>query len=317
MRIGLGLGVAVGAFCVFLCPQLLAAEQCGLKRYVSLDMHEDADDQILVEITIAHTPRLMIVDTGGATSALSEDVVNELKLPKKQIAGIYFYGGDGSKMTNFVDADLDIGAMHASKWSFLVMRPHPSWAARHVAGLLGPDILGKFDLDFDFAANKLNLFSPDHCEGQVVYWTNAFSVIPFELSEEGHIDISLSLDGKDTRGIVDTGANVTTMLAPQAHQLFGIDQSSPGVEGNETSGYHIQFHSLTIAGVTVQNPVIHLLPNSANLAYIRDMGLSLHQTGAQTRLGNQMLLGTNVLRHLHAYVAYREHKIYVTAADAH
>jgi hypothetical protein len=33
--------------------------------------------------------------------------------------------------------------------------------------------------------------------------------------------------------------------------------------------------------------------------------------------GPKMLLGMNVLRHLHLYIAYGEHKLYVTPATAH
>ncbi len=42
----------------------------------------------------------------------------------------------------------------------------------HVVGVIGTDLLGKFDVDLDIAHKKLNLFSPDHCKGQVVYWTH-------------------------------------------------------------------------------------------------------------------------------------------------
>ena len=35
-----------------------------------------------------------------------------------------------------------------------------------------------FDVDFDFAAAKMNFFSPDHCPGKVTYWNpSAVAVI--------------------------------------------------------------------------------------------------------------------------------------------
>ncbi len=38
--------------------------------------------------------------------------------------------------------------------------------------------------------------------------------------------------------------------------------------------------------------------------------------GAHVSL-EQLTLGMNVISKLHIYVAYKEHKVYVTAADAH
>ncbi len=41
-----------------------------------------------------------------------------------------------------------------------------------------------------------------------------------------------------------------------------------------------------------------------------------HTSGGYT-LDFQALLGMEVLRQLHLYVAYKEHKLYVTSASAH
>jgi predicted aspartyl protease len=289
-----------------------------LKRYASLEMQQDPDGQVLVEVMVDQTPRWMLVDTGGATSELTEEVVNELHLKETQIAqGLFIYAADGSQLTHWATVPtLEIGLAHFNGRKLLASPPSPSWAARHIAGVLAPDILSKFDLDFDFQQKKLNLFSQDHCEGKVVYWSGSYAVMPFELSEDGHIKLDLSLDGKRLRGVLDTGANVTTLLAPEAHALFGIDKDSPGVTGDGPNDLHVQLHELSIGGVSVQNPDIHLMDDAADRAYRNEMGLGLHELGVQSSLMPKMLLGTNVLRHLHLYVAYQEHEIYVTAAEA-
>ena len=320
MRIRFAIGFfALFAF-AFFDTGFARAQQCELKRYISLDMHESPSGDILVEVMIEHTPRLMIVDTGGVVSEVAENVANELKLPQREIPpDTLIYGVDGTRMKQYVTVHaLDAGIIHSDKWVALMAPANPDWTAQNIAGVLAPDFLKNFDLEFDFAAKKLNLFSQDHCEGQVVYWANESTSIPFDLSEEGHINITLSLDGEELRGALDTGATITTLLAPKAHALFGIDENSPGVV-HEPDGSlsHVQLHTLNVAGITVQNPTIYLLPDAVNSAYMSEMGTSFFAADVQKRLGPQMLLGTNVLRKLHLYIAYKEHKVYATAVDAH
>ena len=37
-----------------------------------------------------------------------------------------------------------------------------------------------YDLDLDYAGGKVSYFTPDHCDGHVVYWTTSpASVVPF------------------------------------------------------------------------------------------------------------------------------------------
>ena len=47
-----------------------------------------------------------------------------------------------------------------------------------VEGVLGGDFFGRFNLEYNLKAGKLNLFSPDHCPGQVVYWANQYVAMP-------------------------------------------------------------------------------------------------------------------------------------------
>ncbi len=60
-------------------------------------------------------------------------------------------------------------------------------------GILGSEMLRNVDVDFDFSANKVNLFSPDHCAGNVVYWqtpTVPVAIVPFTLNASGQHHVS-------------------------------------------------------------------------------------------------------------------------------
>jgi len=295
-----------------------AEPQCGLKRYASLDMQDDQYGRVMVEAMVNHAPRWVLVDTGGATSEIGEDVLRALQIKEYPLAaGIHFYTMDGSEITHWATIpNFEIGLAHFADRRFLVLPSPDGGSAHQMQGILAPDLLSKFDLDFDFQNKKLNLFSQDHCEGKVVYWAQSYAAMPFEMSDDGHIKLDLTLDGKSVSGVLDTGANVTTLLAPAAHALFGISKDSPGVTGKPDS-LHVQLHQLSLGGVSVQNPQIYLVDDAADHTYRNEMGMSLQELGVPSSLMPKMILGTNILRRLHLYIAYQEHKIYITAAEAH
>src|SRR5262249_46637795 len=125
-------------------------------------------------------------------------------------------------------------------------------------GLIGSEILRNYDLDFDFAAAKLNLIEPDHCKGKVVYWpAQTIATIPFEVGRGFQIRLPLLVDGKPMTALLDTGASVSGMSIDTAKRIFRIDPLSAGLEKvrgtfayfYETEVYRTQFRSITLNGV--------------------------------------------------------------------
>src|SRR5262249_21782194 len=123
------------------------------------------------------------------------------------------------------------------------------------SGTVGSDILRNFDLDFDFANKKFNLFSPEHCVGQVVYWTSGGAArIPFRFDTQHRIQFTMKLDGKDVDAVLDTGNPVSHLSKPIASRLFDVDETSQGTEPGDDGGkpgFHHRFSTLTVGGVTV------------------------------------------------------------------
>ena len=49
-------------------------------------------------------------------------------------------------------------------------------------GIIGIHAFQSMDFELDFSAGKLNLFMPDYCPGNVVYWTRSgFGQLPFRI----------------------------------------------------------------------------------------------------------------------------------------
>ncbi len=189
-------------------------------------------------------------------------------------------------------------------------------------GILGAEFLRNVDLDFDFAANKLNIVSQNHCEGKVVYWqAPALAILPMTINQNGGIAFRMEVDGKRVNAMLDTGASTTAMNLTTARQAFNIDVNGSDVEkvgeltggGYNASVYRRRFKSIAFEGVTINNPMVHLLPD-----LMSGQSPGAPQTGSLMRPDRALpdvILGMSTLSQLHLYVAYKERKVYITAAD--
>jgi predicted aspartyl protease len=301
----------------------MAAEDCRLKQMASLPFSDTRPDMAVVEISVAGRPLHFLVDTGGIYSEIFRDEADALGLDLSSITGLEIYSTDGSIATHFAKAhDVKIGPVNIQNLAMIVSdRPA---GERGFDGILAPDVLAMFDLDFDFADRKLNLMSPDHCDGKVVYWTGVYSAVDFK-KRDNQIDLSVNLDGHDLSAVLDTGSSYTNLFQNVSESAFGLSASSPGMvadpkaDPDDLGRMTYRFNALTIGELAVKNPLVHILQNAAQESFEKKhndpIGRdSFMREGFQT---GDMLLGMNVLTKLHLYIAYKERKIYVTAADAH
>lgn len=285
-----------------LCQAAAAEEDCRLTLAASLPMSPENIGRVIVPAEIDGKPLNLLVDTGSPLTGITQRAADRLGIQTHLITGdVALYAPyAGGRVTHFAKVkNFKLGDMIAPRAKFMVM-PHDS---EESDGLIGADFLKQFDVEFDFAAGKLNLFQPHPCPGKVVYWTQTapVAVIPFSVEQYGgDVRIGLTLDGKHVPTVLDTGAPHTSISATTAGTWFDVDENTPGVERFDGGLLRYHFKNLSFEGIAVADPEIDILPvkNAHSLDF-------------------QALLGMNVLRRLHLFVAYREHKLYVTAASAH
>ena len=281
-----------------------AEEDCRLHIMATLPMTVLDSGRVTVPVGLGGETLPFLVDTGAPSSLITKSAVERLGLDKFAIpASFEFRMFGGEELHSYVRTkNFEVGGMMAKRAKFLVM----SDRREDFDGLLGWDFLSQFDVDFDFANGKINLFKPHPCEGKTVYWTqdeSAIAKIPFRTKDTWHIYIPVMIDGKETTAIIDTGASHSVMNLETAESLFGIDENSQGVRlltNPEDPVYTYPFKTLVFEGVTVNNPRIGLYPRSKSR--FRD---------------RRVLLGISVLQQLHLFVAFREKTLYITAADKH
>jgi predicted aspartyl protease len=298
---------AAGALAAAL-PARADDDKCHLYRISTVDMGIDEVGRLTVPMTVGTQSLTMLIDTGGLFSMVNDSVVRSQGWSHHPIdaANITIFGG--TRIDTYTTAhDIQFGGLKASHMDMLIM-PDGRLPAG-LGGVLAPDILRAYDDDFDFANGKFSLFSPDHCEAAVVYWTKAYAQIGMRIDDNGHIIVPVTLDGKEVKFAFDTGAGHSVLDWDTAKDLFGIDEHSPGVTalpaGTGKTVYKYAFQEMTFGGgdtgaVTVQHPVITLTPSD-----VSKMGRTMN------------ILGINVLRQLHLYLAYKEHHMFVSAASAH
>jgi predicted aspartyl protease len=279
----------------------LAQSNCGLTRTASIDLNFDNAGGVYVPMKISGTTVNLLVDTGGAGSMLTDKAVDALKLDRIMMdrsTWLVMFGGEVLKYYA-QPRDVDLGGLHAPSLRMVIV---PVGHQPNFDGTLAPDILRLYDVDFDFANAKLNLFSQDHCPGAVVYWTkNAYAQIAFHVDRDGHIQLPVEVDGHTLGAAFDTGSSESVMSLDLAERLFDLDEKSPNLKAISNlplHTYRYSFKTLKFGGVTVGNPDILLVPNSVS------------------RIRDKFILGMGILRQLHLYIAYKERNLYVTAATA-
>ncbi len=285
------------------------AGPCRLGRLTEMELSTQVNGTVTVPVTIDGQPGQMLVDTGAVTSAIADTLAIKLRLPGQQFRGELFELMGGVKMNTVVRAKaFSLGGLPPVPAS-LVAVPY-SAISRNIVGILGANIMDRYDVELDFAGGKFGLFDPDHCPGQVVYWTHQpYAAVPFKLDSNNNMEIELTLDGKTITALVDTGAERSTMTMADFEDIFGYRAKSDprmkvvahvSINGTETTAiYRYPFQAMTLEGIQVQNPNIEIVDGDR------------FDPGAP-----KLVLGVETLRQLHMYIAYGESTLYLTAAEA-
>jgi hypothetical protein len=194
-----------------------------------------------------------------------------------------------------------------------------------VDGLIAPDVLSRYDVEFDFGGNIFRLFKPHPCVNHAVYWTGSYTVIPFTLTNDGHVRVPVTLDGRSAYAILDTGAPISVLSMQDSERMFGLDPGSANLKAANTvsglwsnlhlapytsgiwntpsrtvSAYTYPFKTMTMGGLSLTDPPIELIQGRNFLG--RDSA--------------SLLLGNDVLSRFHLTIAYGEQKLYITDAEA-
>jgi predicted aspartyl protease/tetratricopeptide (TPR) repeat protein len=280
---------------------------CAIGKIADLPVRMDGM-RALVPVKINGANTNLIVDSGAFLSVLSTAGAAQVKAkvsPTTVISTIAGVNGEAGVEVATLDQFVLDGIPMAPHYQFLVGGTDPGAGA---VGLLGENILGIEDSEYDLANGIIRLMKPQDCgDHPLAYWAAA-SKLPIQMltlvetggHASGHIIATAELNGHKIYVLFDTGAP-TSVLTLRAARRAGVTPSSPGVVSTGTGGGLGRGGYLTWVGPF----------ESFKLG-----GEETHHT--RLRFGDltlgdiDMLLGMDFFLSHHVYVSKAQHRLYFT-----
>lgn len=170
----------------------------------------------LLDLTIDGKPARFLLDTGASNSAVSQESAERLGLRRdaKRVVRMTTFS---ARTTNWgtEPVTLSFGTLTLEPGSLLLVVPLASMLPFHIDGLLGADLLSRFDVDIDMPRRRLVLYEPRRCPGGPPPFAPSatFHVQP---NPARHVAIPVLLDRSLLQGLIDTGASRTAVDAQRA-----------------------------------------------------------------------------------------------------
>ncbi len=235
-----------------------ARAECMLNRAASLPLIL-WQQKLFVGATVNGIPSYFFIDTGAASTTLSQALADGQNLLRDfdHAADTFGVGGVESQLTIVQAHDVAIGPVRLLDRSF----PVAVFAERMsdgspVGGLIGADILSRFDLDLDLPGRRLGLWRVSGCSEVKPDWPGDAQSAPLDIAPSRHVAVPVRIDGATLDLLIDTGApnvvlstraaaraGATPDILEQNHTLSGR-----GVNDRRFAGWMHIFGRLEVAG---------------------------------------------------------------------
>ncbi len=195
-----------------------------------------------------------------------------------------------------------------------------------IDGAFSENYLAAYDVEFDFAQAKLNLFQQNEaCGDRVVYWSDEFVEIPFKLDVSRHIIFPVKLDGRDVLAMLDAGAFTPSLDSMVAEHIFGLRPPTVSPEeehrlsganaARSIPAYEAKFGQLEMGGITFKNVAVKVIPDRNAATYDLDKA-RFGQPEIRSNIKTDLTIGLKQLSALHLFIAFSQKKLYATSATA-
>jgi tetratricopeptide (TPR) repeat protein/predicted aspartyl protease len=277
--------------------------KCEVKKVAELPITMDGL-RPTIAVQFNGKPANLVVDSGAFFSSISGATAAEYGLRLSPAPfGLRVQGiGGYADMSLTTVKDFGLIGLTIHNVEFLVGGSEVGGS-----GLLGQNLLEKFDVEYDLAHGAIRLFKTDGCGKAVLaYWATpgqAYSLLGINSIDphNPHTTGDAYVNGKEIRVMFDTGA-YTSVLSPRAAERAGVKLDSPGgVEAGFTRGlgrgaiksYLAHFDSFKIG----------------DSEEIKNTRLRIGEVGLEDV---DMLLGADFFVSHRIFVSNRNHKMFIT-----
>jgi predicted aspartyl protease len=238
---------------------------CHLHADAKLPLTENGG-HYQVQVEIGGRPSWLVVDTGADKTALTTAAADSLQLQQDNSSADNVGGvGDsvGSEYMRVIPS-LKLGT---SEWVNLHVPTSNMLTAAQAAspfapvGLLGADVLSRYDVEFDFPAKVMTLYTAQGCLGHFAPWVGNYYAYSPEYTPRHRFILSLELNGYPVRATLDTGAS-RSLVARTAAQAAGVNAamlggdrkvSNTGIKGTSFDVWVHRFESLKVGSFIYRN----------------------------------------------------------------
>lgn len=286
---------------VLTCAPAPALAGCTITQMLELKVTMEGA-RPMVDASINGTPEKFVADSGAFFSTITPGTAAELGLrqtmlpPSFQIKGV---GGSASAMLTTVKT-LGLGGQILPRIDFIV-----GGSEVHGAGLLGQNVLGLADVEYDLADGAIRLMRARDCKNATpAYWAAGKSVSTLTIDSRDalhpHTIGTVEVNGVRLRATFDTGATQSVIsLAAAARAGIKIDAADVRRIGDSSGlGRHtVPTWIVPIASIKLGD------------------GEEIHRThieAADIGIDTDMLIGADFFLSHRVYVANSQHKLYFT-----
>ena len=217
------------------------------------------DQKLYVSATINDIRLRFFIDTGAAVTTLSQSAADTLNLPRDfdRSADVLGVGGAESRLTLVGPATLVLDTLHLS----LRTIPVAAFADRladgaQVSGLIGADILSRYDLDLDIPGRRLALWRVSDCEQVTPDWQGGAGSAALQIEASRHATLPVRIDDSRLQLTLDTGSPSLVLSTRAAAQAGAPPEdvedsrrlAGTGVNARAFSAWLHIFHHLDVAG---------------------------------------------------------------------
>jgi predicted aspartyl protease/tetratricopeptide (TPR) repeat protein len=256
----------------------------------------------LVDAKLNGVPGQFIVDSGAFYSTLSPGMAGAIKVRLNPAPAWFRIEGIGGSTTAYYTTvkDLVLAGIPVHNIDFYV-----AGSDTGVAGLLGQNVLGFGDVEYDLPDGHIRLFKWRDCRNAMkAYWVNGGSYSLLKIDERSqsspHTTATVSINGVSLHALFDTGASSTTISLRAAARL-GIKPDSPGVRRAGYSGglgrRVVEAWSVPVATIKIGDEEIH------------NPRIMMHELGGDD---TDMLIGADFFISHRVYVDNESHRMFFT-----
>lgn len=257
------LGVSAGVVCVLAPVPAFAA--CSIAKYIDIPVTM-AGRSPIVTAQINGRDARFILDSGAFFSTIAKANALEYGLTVRGVA-------PGARLKG-IGGDTSLGATTAKELGLAGQTiPHIDFVVggsdTGYAGLLGQNILGLADVEYDLPHGAVRLMKGRGCkDGGVAYWARGKPVTLVSIEPMGagqrHTIGTITINGVRIKATFDTGAQ-GSMLTLAAARRIGITPDSPGVVATgfasglgqkRVRAWRARFESIDIGGEAIRKPWI-------------------------------------------------------------